>query len=47
MLDIKFDETRDQWKVELEVNGHLKTLGYFDSVVDALRAKPEEFSWLD
>lgn len=36
MLDIHFDETKGQWQVSVSIKGKLCTVGYFDSVVDAL-----------
>jgi hypothetical protein len=47
MKDIHFDQNKDKWRLDLEINGHIQTLGYFDSIADALRYAPPEFSWMD
>jgi hypothetical protein len=36
MLDIHFDETKGQWHARVEISGRLCTIGYFDSIADAL-----------
>jgi hypothetical protein len=40
MLDIHFDETKGQWKVSVDINGKLCTVGYFDYIADALACRP-------